>query len=196
MAALEAEAEAAAYEEAEEEVDPDAKILHRYEREILRLLLNYSDQTLPEGHNLAHYIFEQLEDIEFKTPAYANLMKVISEKVQEGRLDIADYFIREESDTVLKSEAIDLLTQKYELSEAWATHQIFVPKEIELLQYAADTSILRLKWRNVQAMIKENQDALQKETNVDEMMKLLQVAKALKQFEMEIAGALGIVVAR
>jgi hypothetical protein len=45
-------------------------------------------------------------------------------------------------------------------------------------------------------MIKENQDELQKVTDTTEMMKLLQVAKALKQFEMEIAGALGIVVAR
>src|SRR5688572_20535093 len=165
MLALEAEAEAAAFEEAEEEVDPDVKILHRYEREILRLLLNYSDQTLGEGQNLAHYLFEQLEDIEFKTPAYARLMTVITEKVQSGVLNIADYFIREESDTVLKSEAIDLLTQKYELSEAWATHQIFVPKEVELLQYAADTSVLRLKWRNVQSMIKENHDELQKVTD-------------------------------
>ncbi|KAA9326018.1 DNA primase [Adhaeribacter soli] len=196
MAALEAEAEAAAYEDAEEEIDSEVQLLHRYEREILRLLLNYSDQTLPEGQNLAQYLFEQLEDIEFKTPGLAKLYAVISEKVQQGRFDIATYFIREETDTVLKSEAIDLLTQKYELSEAWAAHQIFVPKEVELLQYAADTSILRLKWRNVQAMIKENQDALQKETNIDEMMKLLQVAKALKNFEMEIAGALGIVVTR
>lgn len=196
LAALEAEAEAAAYEEAEEEVDPNAQILHRYEREILRLFLNYSDQILPEGQRLAHYLFEQLEDIEFKTPAYASLMQVISEKVQQGRLDIADYFIREESNQTLKSDAIDLLTQKYELSEAWAAHQIFVPKEVELLQYAADTSVLRLKWRNVQAMIKENQDELQKVTDAEEMMKLLQVAKALKDFEMQIAGALGIVVAR
>ena len=196
MAALEAEAEAAAYEEPETEVDSEIKLLQRYEREILRLLLNYSDQTLAEGQNVAHYIFEQLEDIEFKTPGYASLYTLISEKVQQGVLNIAEYFIREETDQTLKTEAIDLLTQKYELSEAWATHQIFVPKEIELLQYAADTSILRLKWRNVQAMIKENQDELQKVTDTAEMMKLLQVAKALKQFEMEIAGALGIVVAR
>jgi len=196
MLALEAEAEAAAYEEAEEEVDPDVKILHRYEREILRLLLNYSDQTLGEGQKLAHYIFEQLEDIEFKTPAYANLMQVITVKVQQGVINLAEYFIREESDTILKTEAIDLLTQKYELSEAWATHQIFVPKEVDLLQYAADTSILRLKWRNVQSMIKENHDELQKVTDPNEMMKLLQVAKALKTFEMEISGALGIVVSR
>ncbi|HSI90666.1 MAG TPA: DNA primase, partial [Adhaeribacter sp.] len=196
LAAMEAEAEAAAYEEAEEEVDPDVKLLHRYEREILRLLLNYSDQTLPDGHNLATYLFEQLEDVEFKTPAYARLMQVITEKLQSGTKDLAEYFIREENDAVLKSEAIDLLTQKYELSEAWETHQIFVPKEIDLLQYAADTSVLRLKWRNVQSMIKENQDELQKATETTDVMKLLQVAKALKNFEMEIAGALGIVVAR
>ncbi|MBK0402263.1 DNA primase [Adhaeribacter sp. BT258] len=196
LAAMEAEAEAAAYEEAETEVDSEIKLLQRYEREILRLLLNYSDQSLAEGQNLAQYLFEQLEDIEFKTPTYAKLMALITEKMQNGVTNLADYFIREETDPVLKTEAIDLLTQKYELSEAWETHQIFVPKEIDLLQYAADTSVLRLKWRNVQGMIKENQDELQKVTDTAEMMKLLQVAKALKTFEMEIAGALGIVVAR
>src|SRR5690606_23717274 len=196
MAAMEAEAEAAAYEEAETEVDSEIKLLQRYEREILRLMLNYSDQSLAEGQNLAQYLFEQLEDIEFKTPTYAKLMALIAEKMQSGVTNLADYFIREETDQFLKTEAIDLLTQQYELSEAWETHQIFVPKEIDLLQYAADTSVLRLKWRNVQGMIKENQDELQKVTDSDEMMKLLQVAKALKDFEMQIAGALGIVVAR
>lgn len=196
MAALEAEAEAAAYEDAEDEVDSEIQLFQRYEREILRLLLNYSDQPLAEGQNLAQYLFEQLEDIEFRTPVYARIMETCRQKLQEGIGNLAEYFIREESEQLIKTEAIDLLTQKYELSEAWATHQIFVPKEVDLLQYAADTSILRLKWRNVQGMIKENQDQLQTVKDTDEMMKLLQVAKALKQFEMEVAGALGIVVTR
>jgi DNA primase len=196
LAALEAEAEAAAFETEEDPVDSEIKLLHRYEREILRILLNYSDQPLTEGYTLAAYLLEQLEDLEFRTPVFAQLMKISVEKLNAGFLNLADYFIREETDQNLKREAIDLLTHKYELSEHWETHQIFVPKEIDLLQYAADTSILRLKWRNVQSMIKENHDQLQTVTDPDEMMKLLQVSKALKTFEMEIAGALGIIVAR
>jgi DNA primase len=196
LATLEAEAEAAAFETEEDEVDAEIKLLHRYEREILRLLINYSDQTLSEGQKLAHYLFEQLEDLEFKTPVFAQLLKISEVRLNSGVQNLAEYFIREESDEKIKREAIDLLTQKYELSEHWETHQIFVPKEVDLLQYAADTSILRLKWRNVQGMIKENQEQLQTVKDTEEMMKLLQVFKALKNFELEIAGALGIVVSR
>ncbi len=195
LAALEAEAEAAAFA-GEEEVDTETNLLQRYEREILRLLLNYSEQPLSAEQTVAQYLFEQLDDVEFKTPVYAKLMQICEAKYQQGVQNLSEYFIREETDMQLKSEAIDLLTQQYELSDHWETHQIIVPKEIDLLQYAADTSVLRLKWRNVQAMIKENHDQLQTVKDGEEMMKLLQAAKALKEFEMQIADALGIVVAR
>ncbi|KAA5548182.1 DNA primase [Adhaeribacter rhizoryzae] len=179
----------------EDKVAADDAILLHHEREVLRLLLNYSAHKLPEGEPFLPYLLTQLEDIEFKIPIYARLVALFQEVAKQAPLVSPDYFINY-PDGEIRQEAVSLLTDKFELSENWETHQIFVPRETDMLQFAADTAVLRLKWRNVQQMIKENSELLKTEKDFTEIMKIMTLIKTLQQYEVEIGAQLGVVVVR
>jgi DNA primase len=179
----------------EDKVTSDDAILLHHEREIIRLLLNYSGHTLPEGEPFVPYLLEQLEDVEFKIPIHDRFIKLFQVVVQQQPLISPDYFINY-PESEIRQEAIQLLTDKFELSENWETHQIFVPRETDMLQFAADTAVLRLKWRNVQQMIKDNAELLKTEKDFAEITKILTLLKTLQQYEVQIGAQLGVVVVK
>ena len=162
---------------------------------MVRLLVNYSSHKLPDEQPFVTYVLEQLDDVEFTIPIFSRLVTMFQEIVSHSPFISPDFFINH-SDQEVRQEAIHLMTEKFEISPNWETHQILVPNERDMLQYAADTAILRLKWRNVQQMIKDNMELLKVEKDVDEVTRLLTVLKALQQFEVQIGAQLGVVVAR
>ncbi|MFT2011118.1 DNA primase [Pontibacter sp. 13R65] len=178
-----------------EEEPSDTDILKRYEREIVRMLLNYPDRVLEEGITTCQYMLEQLEDVEFRTPLYGRLMQLVKEKLCEEKLPTAEDFINY-PDQEIRAEAISLLSEQHELSHNWATHQIFVPHESDLLPYGAERAVLRLKWRNVQLLIKTEMEKLRLVTDPDEQIRQLTTIRSLKTFENQIADMLGIIVNR
>jgi DNA primase len=189
-------AEAEAYEaelEAAEKPATEADSLRRYEREIVRMLLNYPDKVLVDGQNTCQYMLEQLEDVEFRTPLYARLVEVVKDKLSQGVIPVADDFINY-PDQEIRTEATNLLSDPYELSHNWETHQIYVPHESDLLPYGAERAVLRLKWRNVQLLMKAEMEKLRLVTDPTEQDRVLQVIFQLKSFEKQIGDLLGIVV--
>jgi DNA primase len=183
------------YQDPEDQVASDDAILLHHEREIVRLLINYSAHKLPDEQPFVPYVLDQLEDVEFKIPILSRLVAMFREAMKHSALVSRDFFINH-SDQEVRQESIQLLSDKFEISPGWETHQIIVPNESDMLQYAADTAILRLKWRNVQQMIKDNMELLKTETDFAEVTKLLTVLRALQQFEVQIGAQLGVVVAR
>ena len=107
--------------------------------------------------------------------------------------------MRTGSDPV-KRAVTDLITPRYETSQHWGEKfHIYFPKENELLNEMALTNVLRLKFRVVQKMMEDNlQVVKQTETNGlwDELDKALETQAGLKKAETELAGLLGIVVAK
>jgi DNA primase len=65
-----------------------------------------------------------------------------------------------------------------------------------MLQFAADTAVLRLKWRNIQQMIRENMETMQQTQDTATIDQHLVIHGTLKKYEKEIAVQLGVVVAR
>lgn len=179
----------------EDKVAADDAIMLHHEREIMRLLLNYSAHQLPEGLPFVPYLLEQLEDVEFKIPIHIRFLNLFQEEVKQAPLISADFFINY-PDSEIRQEAIQLLTDKFELSENWETHQIFVPRETDMLQFAADTAVLRLKWRNIQQMIRDNMETMQQVKDPAAIDQHLVIHGTLKKYEKEIAVQLGVVVAR
>ncbi len=193
-----AEAEAAAAAEAEmygadqKEAD-QTSLLRAREREIIRWILNYADREVEEGLTASQFILDELEDTEFQTPIYKKLFDLCRLKLEQGFVPTASEFLQHEEKEI-RTEVVDLLSEKYELSKGWAAHEIVVPHESDLIQYGTEREVLRLKWRNVQIMIKDQMDTLPSMTNAQEMDKCLRTIKTLKDFEKQIAGLLGIVV--
>ena len=170
---------------------PDA--VARQERESIRLLLNYGDHKLDEENSLHQYFFRELEEVEFKTAAYQQILALIkSELDNHGSMD--HNRLMEQVSGEVKTEIIDLLTERYEISNLWMDKfQIHVPTEEEILPDVAYTNLLRLKYRVIKKLIAENREELRMAASEDQQ-KLLQVDVALKKSRNEIAKLLGIIV--
>ncbi|MBF9254105.1 DNA primase [Pontibacter sp. 172403-2] len=171
----------------------DADILARYEREIVRMLLNYPDNILEEGITTCQYMSEQLEDVEFRTPLYARLLELVKEKLCTGVLPTAEDFINY-PDQEIRTAATNLLSEQHELSHNWETHHIFVPRETDLLPYGAERAVLRLKWRNVELLLKGEIEKLRLVTDPQEQDRQLGNIMMLKSLHSQLGDMLGIVV--
>ncbi len=173
-------------------------MVYYQERETIRLLLNYADQKL-EDQSLSNFLLHELEDVQFTSPVFNEIYEVFKKGLSKGEVLDNQYFMRTGSDPV-KRAVTDLITPRYETSQHWGEKfHIYFPKENELLNEMALTNVLRLKFRVVQKMMEDNlQVVKQTETNGlwDELDKALETQAGLKKAETELAGLLGIVVAK
>jgi DNA primase len=184
----------------------DAQSLVYYqERETIRLLLNYADQSLDDSQSegqtgkLAEFLVHELEDVEFTNEVFKSIYLKFREAANNHEQIKSDYFLHEGNDAT-RSAVSELITSRYDISPHWGDKfHIFIPKEKDVLNEMALTNVLRLKFRVVQKMMEDN---LQKVKNAeatgnwDELDKAMEVQVGLKKAESELAGSLGIVVAK
>ncbi len=170
---------------------PDA--VARQERESIRLLLNYGDRKLEGETSLHQYYFSELEEVEFKTSAYQQILSLIrAELDNHGIVDTKR--LMEQVTGEVKTEMIDLLTERYEISNMWMEKfRIYVPTEEDILPNVAYSNLLRLKYRVIKKLIAENREELRM-AKPEEQQNLLQVDVALKKSRNEIANHLGIII--
>ncbi len=178
-------------------IDPQSLIYYQ-ERETIRLLLNYADQTLEET-KLSDFLLHELEDVEFTNEEFKSIYLKFKEAAHTHEQIKSDYFLHEGNDRI-KSAVSELITSRYDISPHWGDKfHIHIPREKDLLNEMALSNVLRLKFRVVQKMMEDN---LQKVKNAessgnwDELDKALEIQTGLKKAESELAGSLGIVVAK
>jgi DNA primase len=170
------------------------------EREMVRLLINYGSEKLNEGEDevLSTYILEQIEDdFDFETPVLKKIVSLIKTRIkEEGAAPKIEFFLHH-GDAEIRNEAMELTSTRYEMSEHWAVkHQIYTAKPGESLGSRAYNSILRLKKRKIQYMIRINNEGLKKTTDPHEVEEILKIQMRLKNAEKEIAALLGNVVSK
>ncbi|GAB3820104.1 DNA primase [Pontibacter rugosus] len=171
----------------------DMDVLKRYEREVIRLMLNYGPKMVDEQQTVAQYMLEQLEDVEFNIPIYVTLYQKMEQILQQGGLVRAEELVNDPNEEI-RSEVIDLVSSRYDLSHNWETHHIFVPQEEDLLMYGIERAILRLKRVNVQMLLKTEMEKLRLVTDPAEQDHQLNYILNLKSFETQLGELLGIVV--
>jgi DNA primase len=167
-----------------------------YERESIRMLLNYGSTQLADNKLLCQYLLEELADVEFQTPIYQKILSLYTQRLATHEtVEVA--FLLQHTDEAIQKTAIDLMATPYEVSDQWVErYQIPIPQEKDNLFQAAYKNILRLKLRLIHQLIEENNRHLQQAPTPDEEDRLLQVHTALKGSEMSITQQLGIVVVR
>ena len=173
----------------------DTLIAHQ-EKESIRLLLRYGFNNLKDQYTLYQFLFDELEEVQFLTPIYAEIMKNFKLALKEGITVDADYFIKNGSQEVRKV-VIDLVHEKYEPSSLWFDKfKIYVPNESEddKLERVAYTNVLRLKQRVVRKLVEENLAKLETAQNEADQTEAQLVHQELKAAENEIAKELGNVI--
>ena len=180
----------------ESKVDVPTMVYYQ-ERETIRLLLNYSEQKLTD-QKLADYLLNELDDVEFKNEVFKDIFETFKNGLTKGELIDNQYFLRNGAEAV-KRVVTELVTSRYDASHHWNEKNIFFPKEQDNLNQLAITNVLRLKFRVVQKMMEDNLQSVKEfETKGDweDLDKALEKQTGLKRAETELAGLLGIVVAK
>ena len=171
------------------------QIISLQEKESIRLLLNYSLNVIEEEYKLYEFMLNELEDLEFQTPIFAQILTIFKEKLEQDQVINAEYLIKNGSEEI-KATVIDLVSEKYVISINWnEKFEIYVPHEQEILKSVAFSNVFRLKFRVIKKLIKENMDKLKSATVPSEQEKLMLIHQELKRSEMEAARVLGNVIA-
>ncbi|WP_209332191.1 DNA primase [Lunatimonas salinarum] len=171
----------------------EQKQLMSQEREVLRLLINYGVEKIGEELHVCEYLIEETGELQFETPVFKNLFERYREALSKGIVPTAEYFLKT-SDSELKKELIDMITQKYELSSLWESrHQIFTAREADNLAKTIYDSVLRLKKRVLKKMLHELLDKIKLSQDA-EIADLQQVYMEIKRYQVEIDQQLGTVI--
>jgi DNA primase len=163
------------------------------EKESIRLLINYGTNKLEEEHHLYEFLLKELEDVEFQTPVYNTILEIFKDQLKEGHIIDADYYIQNSSQEI-KNEIIDLVTQRYEISDNWGNKKIYVPKEEELLNRSAYENIIRLKHKIIKKLLDDNMKEMKRLKDDDEIERLQKVNIELNKIKVELGKKLGIIV--
>ncbi|QKZ12027.1 DNA primase [Spirosoma sp. KUDC1026] len=170
------------------------------EEECVRLLINYGSQELEPGITLCQYILSELHEINFQTQPFDHILTHYREAYAQGVILTAADFIsqRISSDRHVQQQVITLTTPRYEISEGWLRHEIFVPseEEISILADAAYRNILRIKKMLAEQRMAVLQQQL-REVNkefTEEVDRILMEFMQYKRIDMEISRLLGTVI--
>lgn len=178
-------------------IDTQSMVFYQ-ERETIRLLLNYANQSIDE-QKLSSFLLNELEDVEFANPVFKQIFEDYKNGLAKGTVPDNQFFLHQASEPV-KRAVTDLITNRYETSTHWGDkYKIFFPKENDILNQMALTNVLRLKFRVVQKMMDDNLAKVkvaEQKNDWDELDKALETQAGLKKAESELAGLLGIVVAK
>jgi DNA primase len=178
-------------------IDTQSMVYYQ-ERETIRLLLNYANQSIDE-QKLSSFLLNELEDVEFANPVFKQIFEDYKNGLAKGTVPDNQFFLHQASEPV-KRAVTDLITNRYETSNHWGDkYKIFFPKENDILNQMALTNVLRLKFRVVQKMMDDNLAKVkvaEQKSDWDELDKALETQAGLKKAESELAGLLGIVVAK
>jgi DNA primase len=137
---------------------------------------------------------EELEDMEFQNPLYNDILLIFKKNLKEGKIIDAEFLINHGSEQV-GNEIIDLICQKYEVSENWGKkYHIHVPMEADNLDNSVYTNILRLKYNQIKKLLSIHLEELKSEKDPDKQTELQKVYLELKRAKTEYAKPLGIVI--
>ena len=166
-----------------------------YERECVRMLVNYGTSDFEvlglDRKSFIEYFLNEIEDIEFENKNYLKIIEVFKNEFKSNRVIDINYFLDDKYNDI-KEDVIDLSANKYEISKQWKDKfNIHVSDEIDSLKKTTYTNILRLKFRLIRKMIKDNLKNLSKSDMINIDKETLELHNKLKSAEMEIAKQLG-----
>lgn len=170
------------------------------EEECIRLLINYGAKELEPGITLCQYVLSELHEIEFQTAPFDLIVALFREAYSRGEILTANDFLNRPSgdEAIIQQHAIHLTTPRYEISEGWLKHEIYVPseEEIGILADAAYRNILRIKKLLAEQRMTVLQQQLRQSNtrSPDEADQLLTEFMHFKRIDVEISRLLGTVI--
>ncbi|WP_207422032.1 DNA primase [Desertivirga brevis] len=172
----------------------------RQEKEIIRLLLNYGHELVKwddiTDTYIAPYVISNLADVTFDSPVCAKIIQEYNNYMERGELPTDQDFIHH-SDQEISDLTISLVSSPYALSENWKnSRKIYVKHESENMRSTILGGIFHLKKKKVDKILKNIREEIQKETDEDNQIILMQRYVRVKEIEKGISTFLGSVVVK
>ncbi len=165
-----------------------------FEKNMIRVLLEYGLNEKEDKQSIAEYIFEKLANFRFDSPLYSSIYQQYQELYASGKQPNTKTFLYH-TDEEIRNTIVNLNAQPYELSQRWDEKlqgMNIVNRDISLQD--VDISLSYFKLRKIKKMFVENQRDLEAATSLDEQIKLMEVHKFLKEEEIAITKHLGTVI--
>ena len=147
------------------DVDSSSNKRNKEEKEIVRLLLNYGNETLKiedENISIANFIIDELgaDDISFENESIQSLMNEIFHQVDNDGKITLDYFTLHINSTI-SNLSIDLISNKHNMSKNWEQkHRILTGSEKTKLRKAVENAIYALKLKHLDKKLSSIQQQL------------------------------------
>ena len=182
-------------EEKKEDNKTITSAINFYERECVRMLVNYGTTDFEviglDRKSFIDYFLNEIEDIEFENKNYLEIIEVFKREFKKDKIIDINYFLTDEF-AALKDDIIDLSANKYEISKQWRDKfNIHVSEETDSLKKTTYTNILRLKFRLIRKMINDNMQNLNTSDKVNIDEETIKLHNKLKSAEIDIAKKLG-----
>ncbi len=182
----------------EHEEEPTARsideVIKDQERECLRILVNYGNESQLEFGFYHKYFFTETEGLEYLDNTVGKMISLYQKEIEKGKPVDVETFIDEDDDEV-RDLAADLFFEKYTISENWKLkHNITVLHETEMLDLVFQRNLLLLKYRKVTKTLEEEMRKLKEATQPSEQDEIMEHFRLYKQYHTEYARELGIII--
>ena len=172
--------------------------LKKFEKSLLKLIMEYGPLEIQEGLTVTKFILEELEDISFEDEKCKIIFDLIDNELKNGNLPDSKFYITNSNEKIADF-AIDLLLSKYELSDNWYNmFEIYTPLPGDVFKNTVQSKVNMFKVTRIEQMIVELGNKIKETEYGDgkdmnpELKKLLNVGKKLQEKRNEILQKEGI----
>lgn len=154
------------------------------------------EQVIEEQVSVAQIIIDDLlnDQIMFQDPVNKKVFQIYDRALDDGNFPDDQYFTSNEDEQIAQL-AVDLLSSPYKL-DGWDRHGIFVKKEEDVLLKAVKSAVTRYKGIIIDSRLKEIEEQLKEETDIDNQILLLKKQRRLEETRWKVNNELGIVIAK
>jgi DNA primase len=170
----------------------------RHEQAIVKSLIEFGSKNWDDNTTVAEFIFSEMDGLELmshiENDRFILLFSTYREYMQNGQTpNLKDFLYHENAD--VQQEALRIIESEHELSPKWEEHyQAAIPKREDLYREEILSNLYYLQLRKIKKLMTENQAELEKTTDLDQQMLILQTHQLLKTMETNISQKKGTVI--
>jgi DNA primase len=178
------------------EFDEGAALINQddiYEKNLIRVLLDYGLLKFDDHKTMADYIFEELEQFDFDNEQYVELYQIYKSWYEKG-LEPSSKTLLYHEDENIRNLIVNLTVSPHELSLKWDTileGMNIVNRDTSMEDVTMSVNYFKL--RKIKKMFDQNQQDMEN-AGFEEQMRLIELHKHLKEIEREITKKIGTVI--
>ena len=178
------------------EFDEGAALVNQddiYEKNLIRVLLDYGLLKFDDHKTMADYIFEELEQFDFDNEQYVELYHIYKSWYEKG-LEPSSKTLLYHEDENIRNLIVNLTVSPHELSLKWDTileGMNIVNRDTSMEDVTMSVNYFKL--RKIKKMFDQNQQDMEN-AGFEEQMRLIELHKHLKEIEREITKKIGTVI--